>query len=184
MGLIHALAAADVVLRDQETNTGMAGAIALAVLASASSGTCCGSPFGLPQVKQQVNNGSSNCFNLSTLLRSRTSKRAGQTAPGSPGSCRRSRESRPPKPGQHGPLQVRRYTSWCPHTTLSMLAHAFLTAVRAKSGRRNRTRKAHSDLPARDPAPHHPHDHPLAGPTSRPGLRPRPFTLAPNGSNG
>jgi SRSO17 transposase len=38
--------------------------------------------------------------------------------------------------------QVRQYTGWYRHTTLSMLAHAFLTAVKAKKGAPEPDRKA------------------------------------------
>lgn len=51
--------------------------------------------------------------------------------------------------------QVRQWTGWYRHITLSMLAHAFLTVTRSKRGRSRRRKRADRLVPARDQAPSH-----------------------------
>ncbi|SDL05881.1 Transposase DDE domain-containing protein [Cryobacterium psychrotolerans] len=71
--------------------------------------------------------------------------------------------------------QVRQYTGWYRHITLSMLAHAFLTVTRSKKGATSRRQRPHRPEPARNQAPPRlPGLQRAAGPRTRP----EPLTLA------
>jgi hypothetical protein len=72
--------------------------------------------------------------------------------------------------------QVRQWTGWYRHITLSMLAHAFLTVTRSKGGRSRRWKRADRLVPARDQAPSH---EPDLGMDALPGPHPELIHLAP-----
>lgn len=73
------------------------------------------------------------------------------------------------------PYQMRQYTGWYRHVTLSMFAHALLSVIRFKKGPKPKFRANGKALPARNQAPHHPN---CLATATRPIPRHPPLNLA------